>query len=74
MARLMIGPTNLGMNGLELQQLLADARSSIALIFATACSDEAAPRQTFQVGTIDFLQKSFREETLVQAREVTLGY
>ncbi len=61
------------MNGLELHQRLAAARSRISIIFATAGSDESARRQAFQAGATDFLQKSFRDETLVQARPVALG-
>ncbi len=61
------------MIGLGLHQRSAAARSRIPIIFATAGSDEVARRQAFKAGAIDFLQKSFREETLVQAGQVALG-
>jgi FixJ family two-component response regulator len=62
-----------GMNGLELQQRLAAARSRIPIIFVTADADEAARTQAFQAGAIDFLPKPFREEALLQAVQVALG-
>jgi FixJ family two-component response regulator len=62
-----------GMNGLDLQQRLAAARSRIPIIFVTADADEAARTQAFQAGAIDFLPKPFREEALLQAVQVALG-
>jgi len=62
-----------GMNGLELQQRLAAARSRIPIIFVTADADEAARARALQAGAIDFLPKPFREEALLQAVRMALG-
>jgi len=61
-----------GMNGLELQQRLAAARSQIPIIFVSADADEEARARAFQAGAIDFLEKPFREEALLQAVQVAL--
>ncbi len=61
-----------GMNGLELQQRLAAARSRIPIIFVSADADEEARARAFQAGAIDFLEKPFREEALLQAVQVAL--
>lgn len=61
-----------GMNGLELQQRLAAARSRIPIIFVTADADESARVQAFQAGAFDFLEKPFREEALLYAVQAAL--
>lgn len=62
-----------GMNGLELQQLLAAAKYRIPIIFITAQSDEESRTRAFQAGAFDFLPKPFREEALRHAVRVALG-
>jgi len=55
-----------GMNGLELQKLLAAAHHKIPIIFITAhVSDREARNRALQAGAVDFLSKPFSEETLL---------
>lgn len=55
-----------GMGGLDLQQRLASADRRISIIFITAhASDEEARRRALQAGAIDFLQKPFSEDVLL---------
>jgi len=61
-----------GMNGLELQQLLAAAKYQIPIIFITAQNDEAVRTRALQAGAIGFLPKPFREEALLIAVRVAL--
>ncbi len=62
-----------GMNGLELQQLLAAAKYQVPIIFITAQNDEAVRTRALQAGAIGFLPKPFREEALLVAVRVALG-
>ena len=56
-----------GMNGLELQELLAAAHYKIPIIFITAhVSDREARNRALQAGAVDFLSKPFSEETLLK--------
>ncbi len=61
------------MNGLELQQLLAAARSRIPIIFVTVDADEEARARALQAGAIGFSPKPFCEEALLLAVRVALG-
>lgn len=55
-----------GMGGLELQQRLTSAGRRIPIIFITAhASDEEARRRALKGGAIDFLQKPFSEDVLL---------
>jgi FixJ family two-component response regulator len=56
-----------GMSGLELQGRLATANRSIPIIFISAHSDENARARALAAGAIEFLQKPFSEETLLDA-------
>lgn len=56
-----------GMSGLELQSRLVASKSDLPIIFITAHDDEAARLRALQAGAVDFLQKPFREEALLQA-------
>jgi FixJ family two-component response regulator len=56
-----------GVNGLELQELLAAAKYKIPIIFITAhVSDPEARSRALQSGAVDFLSKPFSEETLLK--------
>ena len=56
-----------GMNGLELQELLAAAQYEIPIIFITAhVSDREACNRALRAGAVDFLSKPFSEETLLK--------
>ena len=56
-----------GMSGLELQRQLATASSRIPIIFITAHGSEEARAQARQAGAVDFLNKPFSEEALLNA-------
>ena len=54
-----------GMSGLELQSHLAAAGYRIPIIFVTACPDEWTRARALQAGAVDFLEKPFGEEALL---------
>ncbi len=53
------------MNGLELQQHLADAGQTIPIIFITGHGGIAESVTAMKAGAVDFLEKPFRQQTLV---------
>jgi FixJ family two-component response regulator len=53
------------MNGLELQQHLANAGQTIPIIFITGHGGIAESVTAMKAGAIDFLEKPFRQQTLV---------
>ena len=55
-----------GMNGLQLQSYLADARHKIPIIFITAYDDGESRRQAMQAGAVAFLAKPFTDDLLLQ--------
>jgi FixJ family two-component response regulator len=57
-----------GMSGLELQRQLATAHYAIPIIFITAHGDAEARR----AGAVDFLDKPFSAEVLLQAVQAAL--
>jgi FixJ family two-component response regulator len=56
-----------GMDGLELQRLLAVANHRIPIIFVTANANEDEQRRAMQAGAVDFLRKPVSEQTLMSA-------
>ena len=61
-----------GMSGLELQRQLATAHYAIPIIFITAHGDAEARAQALRAGAVDFLDKPFRDEVLLQAVQAAL--
>src|SRR5690348_656251 len=55
-----------GMNGLQLQSHLASEGYSIPIIFISAHGNTESRRQAMQGGAIAFLEKPFRDETLLK--------
>jgi FixJ family two-component response regulator len=55
-----------GMNGLQLQSCLANARYKIPIIFITAYDDGESRRQAMQAGAVAFLAKPFTDDLLLQ--------
>lgn len=53
------------MNGLELQQNLIDAGHSIPIIFITGHGGIAESVKAMKAGAVDFLEKPFRQQTLI---------
>lgn len=56
-----------GMSGLELQERLNAAHSSIPIIFVSAHEDRDARARALKAGAIDFLQKPFSDDSLLGA-------
>jgi len=54
-----------GMNGLQLQSHLAAAGYRIPIIFITACPDEGSRTRALKAGAVDFLEKPFGEQALL---------
>ena len=61
-----------GMSGLELQERLNAAGSSIPIVFISAHEDKEARARGLRAGAIDFLQKPFSEDSLLGAISVCL--
>ena len=61
-----------GMSGLELQERLSAAGSSIPIVFISAHEDKEARARGLRAGAIDFLQKPFSEDSLLGAISVCL--
>jgi FixJ family two-component response regulator len=55
-----------GLNGLELQQQLAD-RNEMPIIFITGQGDVPTTVQAMKAGAVEFLTKPFRDEVLLSA-------
>src|SRR5215813_14110045 len=62
-----------GMNGLELQRLVAASHREVQVIFITAHGDGAARSQALKDGAVDYLFKPFREEALLHAIHAALN-
>ncbi len=62
-----------GMNGLELQRLLASENRCIPIIFISAHDHQDIRRLAIQAGAIDFLPKPFGEAALLGAIRAALG-
>ena len=56
-----------GMSGLELQERLHDAGSSVPIVFISAHDDKEARARGLRGGAIAFLQKPFSEDSLLGA-------
>lgn len=61
-----------GMSGLELQQRLAIVGTALPVIVMTAHGDVAAARQAFLAQAVDFIEKPFDGEQLLQAVDKAL--
>jgi RNA polymerase sigma factor (sigma-70 family) len=56
-----------GMDGLALQQILAERGSLLPIVFLTGHGDVAQARQALKGGAVDFLEKPYTEEALLGA-------
>ena len=61
-----------GISGLELQRLLTSVRSRIPVIFITAHGDAQTRERAIAAGAVEFLQKPFSEEALLEAVHAAL--
>jgi FixJ family two-component response regulator len=62
-----------GIGGVELQRYLALAGHDIPIIFITAHGDEQTRAQALGTNVVDFLQKPFSDEALLEAINRALG-
>ncbi|MBI5255737.1 MAG: response regulator transcription factor [Burkholderiales bacterium] len=62
-----------GLSGLELQAALARQAPALPVIIITGHGDVDAARQAFKAAAVDFFEKPFDEELLVQAIERALA-
>lgn len=58
-----------GMSGLQMQEALAQHPAQLPVIIITAHGDLAAARQAFRLNAVDFLEKPFDHEQLLEAIE-----
>ena len=56
-----------GMSGLQLQAALADSRPALPLVFMTGHGDVEIAVQAMKAGAVDFIEKPFEEDTLLDA-------
>jgi len=56
-----------GISGLELQAQLVASGAAVPIIFISAHGEEDTRRQALEAGAIDFLQKPFSDEALLNA-------
>ncbi|MGB7600517.1 MAG: response regulator [Candidatus Sulfotelmatobacter sp.] len=56
-----------GLNGLDLQRLVADERTDMPIIFITGHGDVPMTVQAMKAGAVEFLTKPFSDEVLLQA-------
>jgi FixJ family two-component response regulator len=61
-----------GLNGLDLQQLVADERSDMPIIFITGYGDVPMTVQAMKAGAVEFLTKPFNDDVLLTAIRVAL--
>ncbi len=62
-----------GMDGLELQQYLANDDLRIPIVFVTAHASDNERRQAMAGGAVDFLLKPFSEDALLTAIQAALN-
>jgi FixJ family two-component response regulator len=62
-----------GMTGIELQEQLLARGRRLPIIFITAFADAKAKRQVLAAGAVGFLEKPFRDETLVSCLREALA-
>jgi FixJ family two-component response regulator len=62
-----------GMSGLEMQRCLTERGPNLPVIVVTAHGDVAAARQAFLADAVDFIEKPFDGELLLQAIETALS-
>lgn len=62
-----------GMSGLEMQAALAEHPSRLPVVIVTAHGDLAAARQAFRYNAVDFIEKPFQHDQLLEAIERAMG-
>lgn len=62
-----------GMNGLELQSRLVASKRHVPIVFISAHSDADARARALDAGAVEFLQKPFSEDALLDAIKSSLA-
>ena len=62
-----------GMSGLDLQEKLKEIRSTLPIIFVTGHGDVPMAVQAMQQGAVEFLQKPFRDQDLIDRVNLALA-
>jgi FixJ family two-component response regulator len=62
-----------GLSGLQLQERLLASGSRVPCIFISAHSDEAMRARALEAGAIEFLQKPFNDDALLDAIAKAIG-
>ena len=62
-----------GLSGLELQERLLASGSRVPVIFISAHSDEGMRARALEAGAIEFLQKPFNDDVLLDAIAKAVG-
>jgi FixJ family two-component response regulator len=62
-----------GLSGLELQERLLASGSNVPIIFISAHSDEGMRARALEAGAIEFLQKPFNDDALLDAIAKAVG-
>jgi FixJ family two-component response regulator len=62
-----------GMSGVDLQDQLNASGSSIPIIFMTAHADASVRTRALAAGAVDFLQKPFSDDALLEAIDRAIG-
>ena len=62
-----------GLSGLDLQQELAEAGVHIPIIFVTGYGDIPMSVQAMKAGAVEFLEKPFRDQVLLDAIRQAIG-
>lgn len=62
-----------GIDGLELQERLTAAQVPIPILFVTAYGDVPMAVRALQAGAVDFLQKPYREQELLERIDAALA-
>ena len=63
-----------GMSGLEMQRALAERAVTLPVIVLTAHGDVDSARTAFKARAVDFLEKPFDDDALVEAIESAFGH
>jgi len=61
-----------GLNGLDLQRLVADERTDMPIIFITGHGDVSMTVQAMKAGAVEFLTKPFNDDVLLTAIRAAL--
>jgi FixJ family two-component response regulator len=62
-----------GMSGVELHDRLTASRLAVPIVFISAHADEEARARALESGAVDFLQKPFSDDALLNALAAAIG-